>query len=61
VQTTKNTKDTSLLSNFPIMGGLYDVTGKEGVYYEVTVRTMKGVIAVGSYRLFSPPVFRTSS
>lgn len=39
--------DTCLLSNLPIMGGLYDVQGKSGIYYEILIR-QAGVIAIGS-------------
>lgn len=40
--------DVSLMSNFPIMGGLYETQGKEGVYFEVTVKEMGGVVAIGT-------------
>lgn len=48
VQTGKKCKDTCLLSDLPILFGQYDAQGKEGVYYEITIRKMKGVIALGT-------------
>jgi hypothetical protein len=39
--------DVCLMSNFPIMAGLYETQGKEGVYFEVTVVQMEGVVAIG--------------
>lgn len=47
VITTKNCGDVCLMSNWPIIAGLYDIGDKTGVYYEVTVVKMKGTIAVG--------------
>jgi hypothetical protein len=47
VITEKGCRDTCLLSNLPILAGLYDVQGKEGVYYEVLVRKMEGTVAIG--------------
>ena len=41
--------DTCILSNLPIMGGMYDISGKSGVYFEVTILQMDGVIAVGMF------------
>ncbi|KAF8650328.1 hypothetical protein AX16_005290 [Volvariella volvacea WC 439] len=41
-------KDVCLLSDLPIMAGLYDIQGKRGVYYEVKVLKMKGTVAVGT-------------
>ncbi|KAI0313000.1 hypothetical protein OF83DRAFT_1176092 [Amylostereum chailletii] len=48
VRTEKGCKDCCLLSDLPIMGGMYDVKGKRGVYYEVKIHKMEGVIAVGT-------------
>ncbi|KAF8076728.1 hypothetical protein FPV67DRAFT_1777156 [Lyophyllum atratum] len=51
VQTARECKDTCLLSDLPILAGLYDVHGKQGVYYEVEIVQMDvgdgGLIAVG--------------
>lgn len=47
VLTERGCGDTCLMSNYPLMAGLYDVQGKEGVYYEVTVLQMEGVVAIG--------------
>ena len=58
VKTSKKCGDTSILSDLPIIGGMYDVPrGKQGVYYEVLVHKMEGTIAVGKLALFSslPP------
>ena len=35
-------------SNMPIMAGLYDTNGKNGVYYEVKIIRMEGIIAIGN-------------
>ncbi|OCB89094.1 hypothetical protein A7U60_g3778 [Sanghuangporus baumii] len=48
IVTEKGCGDSCVLSNYPIMAGLYDIQGKEGVYYEVTILQMDGVIAIGS-------------
>jgi hypothetical protein len=47
VETKASCKDVSLLSDLPLTAGLYEIQGKVGVYYEVTVYKMEGVIAVG--------------
>lgn len=47
VWTEKDCGDSCIMSNLPIMGGLYDVHGKEGVYFEVTIKKMDGIIAIG--------------
>jgi len=47
VQTRPECKDVCLLSDLPIMAGLYDVQGKSGVYYEVHIDRMDGIIAIG--------------
>ncbi|KAF9783538.1 hypothetical protein BJ322DRAFT_1071619 [Thelephora terrestris] len=46
--TDKICKDVCLFSDLPIMAGLYDTKGKQGVYYEVVIRKMGGIIAIGS-------------
>ncbi|KAF5326603.1 hypothetical protein D9611_000882 [Ephemerocybe angulata] len=48
VTTTAKCKDTCLLSDMPILAGLYEVQGKTGVYYEVLVQKMTGFIAIGT-------------
>ncbi|TFK24895.1 endosome protein [Coprinopsis marcescibilis] len=48
VQTDANCKDTCLLSTLPLLAGLYDVHGKTGVYYEITIHRMDGFIAIGT-------------
>ncbi|KDQ62808.1 hypothetical protein JAAARDRAFT_471518 [Jaapia argillacea MUCL 33604] len=41
-------RDVCLLSDVPILGGLYDTRGKQGVYFEVLIKKMEGVIAIGT-------------
>jgi Ran-binding protein 9/10 len=48
VCTEKRCKDTCLLSNLPLMAGLYDIRGTLGIYYEVRVNSMEGVVAIGT-------------
>ncbi|KAI9058533.1 hypothetical protein FKP32DRAFT_1636635 [Trametes sanguinea] len=48
VVTDKTCQDVTILSDLPILAGLYDVHGKLGVYYEVKILRMDGLIAVGS-------------
>ena len=48
VVTNNGCKDVCIFSNLPIMAGLYDVKGKQGVYYEVIIRKMGGIIAIGN-------------
>lgn len=48
IVTNENCKDTCLLSDLPILAGLYDIHGKQGVYYEVVIQKMNGFIAVGT-------------
>ncbi|KAI0667682.1 hypothetical protein C8Q78DRAFT_1071753 [Trametes maxima] len=48
VVTAKDCEPVSLLSDLPILAGLYDTQGKLGVYYEVKILRMDGVVAVGS-------------
>ncbi|KAI5120141.1 hypothetical protein M0805_001909 [Coniferiporia weirii] len=48
VSTRSGCGDVCIVSNYPIMAGLYDIQGKEGVYYEVTILHMGGVIAIGT-------------
>lgn len=49
VQTAPDCKDVCLLSDLPIMAGLYDTQGKSGVYYEILIHRMDGIIAIGEY------------
>ncbi|KAI0769117.1 hypothetical protein BD413DRAFT_695116 [Trametes elegans] len=44
-----------LLSDLPILAGLYDVHGKLGVYYEVKILRMDGILAVGTACRPHPP------
>ncbi|KAF8154089.1 hypothetical protein B0H34DRAFT_799990 [Crassisporium funariophilum] len=48
VQTTSDCKDVCLLSDLPIIAGLYDIQGKTGVYYELCINRMDGFIAIGT-------------
>ncbi|KAH9949807.1 hypothetical protein B0H21DRAFT_687888 [Amylocystis lapponica] len=48
VETRAACGDACLLSSLPLLAGLYDVRGKEGVYFEVCVRRMDGVLAIGT-------------
>ena len=48
VITERGCGDCCVLSNFPILGGLYDVQGKQGVYFEVTILKMDGIVAIGT-------------
>ncbi|KAH9851769.1 hypothetical protein C2E23DRAFT_223965 [Lenzites betulinus] len=41
-------QDMCMMSDLPILAGLYDNDGKLGVYYEVKVLRMDGIIAVGT-------------
>ena len=47
VKTKKECKDVCILSDLPLMAGRYDIQGKLGVYYEVKIHKMKGIIAIG--------------
>jgi Ran-binding protein 9/10 len=47
VQTMPQCKDVCLLSDLTMMAGLYDVQGKVGVYYEILIHRMDGIIAIG--------------
>jgi len=40
--------DVCIFSNLPIIAGLYDTKGKQGIYYEVVIRTMRGIVAIGT-------------
>ena len=49
VRTSRRCKDVCLLSDLPIVAGLYDTRGKVGVYYEIYINKMDGIIAVGKW------------
>ena len=40
------------------MGGMYDISGKSGVYFEVTILQMDGVVAIGMFSDFSALVLK---
>lgn len=48
VQTTVKCGDVCMMSDLPILAGLYSTHGKTGVYYEVLINRMDGIIAVGT-------------
>ncbi|KAI0926995.1 hypothetical protein AcW1_007638 [Taiwanofungus camphoratus] len=48
VTTHEKCQDVCILSDLPLLAGLYDTCGKEGVYYEVLIKKMKGIIAIGT-------------
>jgi hypothetical protein len=48
VRTEKRCRDSCVMSDLPLMGGLYDIHGRRGVYYEVRVNRMDGVVAIGT-------------
>lgn len=56
VSTDEKCREVCLMSDLPIMAGLYATQGKSGVYYEVLIRKMDGIIAIGeclsSYRAY---------
>lgn len=53
VTTHEKCQDVCILSDLPLLAGLYDTCGKEGVYYEVLIKKMKGIIAIGNLYTFS--------
>jgi hypothetical protein len=44
-------QDVCIFSDLPIVAGLYDTKGKQGAYYEVVIRKMRGIIAIGNSTL----------
>ena len=48
-------EDTCIFSNLPIMAGLYDTGKQTGVYYEVVIEKMGGIIAIGISSSTNPP------
>jgi hypothetical protein len=58
VVTDEKCDDACLMSDLPIMAGLYAQGGKEGVYFEITIREMNGTIAIGMCLVAnSPPLY----
>jgi Ran-binding protein 9/10 len=51
IETRRECASVCLLSNLPIMAALCDIQGKHGVYYEVTVKRMDGIVAIGDFDL----------
>ena len=49
VRTEKGCQDTCIMSDLPVMAGLYDIHGRRGVYYEIRVNRMDGVVAIGKF------------
>lgn len=54
VKTKKACQDVCLFSTLPILAGLYDIQGKSGIYYEILIHKMNGIIAIGIDKLSSP-------
>jgi hypothetical protein len=48
VVTDEGCKDVCLFSDLPIMAGLYDIKKKRGVYYELVIGEMGGIVAIGN-------------
>lgn len=48
IRTGDACKSVALLSNLPLMAGLYDIQGKTGVYYEICVKSMTGIVSIGT-------------
>ncbi len=48
IHTTADCKDVCLLSDLPILSGLYDIQGKHGIYYEILILKMEGILAIGT-------------
>ena len=48
VVTDRKCKDVCIFSDLPILAGLYDTKGKQGIYYEVVIREMGRNIAIGN-------------
>lgn len=49
VSTQNCCRDTRVMSDLPIMAGLYDIHDRRGIYYEVRVNKMEGVVAIGAF------------
>ena len=48
VMTDKQCALSCMWSDLPIMAGSYGIKGKQGVYYEVEIKRMGGIIAIGN-------------
>ncbi|KAF4577299.1 hypothetical protein EYR40_009342 [Pleurotus pulmonarius] len=48
VETNAKCLDVCLMSNLPLMAGMYDGRGKKGFYYEILIKRMDGLIAIGT-------------
>ncbi|KAF7422439.1 hypothetical protein PC9H_010595 [Pleurotus ostreatus] len=48
VETNAKCKDICLMSNLPLMAGMYDGRGKKGFYYEILIKRMDGLVAIGT-------------
>jgi hypothetical protein len=53
VRTEKRCRDICVMSDLPLMAGLYDIRGRRGVYYEVRVNRMEGVVAIGAFSVLT--------
>jgi len=58
VCTEKRCRDICIMSDLPLMAGLYDIRGRRGVYYEVRVNKMEGVVAIGAFPVSYSPLCR---
>jgi hypothetical protein len=47
VRTGSECGGVCLLGDLPLMAGLYDIQGMAGVYYEILIQQMDGIIAIG--------------
>ena len=48
VFTDRKCQYTCIFSNLPIMASLYNAKEQKGVYYEVVIRKMRGIIVIGN-------------
>ncbi|KAI4527304.1 hypothetical protein K525DRAFT_285251 [Schizophyllum commune Loenen D] len=48
IQTQKACRSTCLLSDLPIVAGMYNAPGKEGAYFEIKVYQMDGIVTIGT-------------
>ncbi|KZT23403.1 hypothetical protein NEOLEDRAFT_1136451, partial [Neolentinus lepideus HHB14362 ss-1] len=48
ISTESECQTTCLLSDLPIAAGLYEIQGKAGVYFEIMVHQMDGILAIGT-------------
>jgi hypothetical protein len=54
VVTRSDCKDSCIMSDLPLFAGLYEIQGKKGVYYEISIQRMNGVIAIGEEYFTDP-------